>query len=881
MSEGDHEASGVSGEPFAHRQGGEPSIDMVERQRVLGYIGQLLDLSNDVERNRSDSDFVKGGGEMLYVFDETVFESFIAPQRRRLAISSQFIPEDASLEERHVRKNWELYENQSTFITTEILLSRKFLDQSDGQIFMTSPHRLELANRIYDLTHYYDDRARSEPNAVKKELSKKTNLLNFYQSDKPLSIRHLPYDLGKDLEALEAGGKSIDPRRFAYTREAAKLLVESNLTESVDQVYRLNSGEMPDRIVTLTPAVLKTKFGATNNDIDSIRHLMKDWFDRIQDELAANNIGRNPGAIRSDAESLAVVQWAAVKLKDTKTRVAFITTDQVLFDAYRRWDCSLEPEDPDFYSPFVLRRALQYVPLINLQNGNSDVADLPDEFKAQLEDLFNVISRAVDICLLPFNLSSLTNPADVGFVQGQSRSREDLALRLNQGESLDRDQTIQYFVKSFPSTWYANIGSSITAISRAWQKIERLAIGCFYDAVHRRMGDGKHFGGEPILRHFNLPLNRVTSEELTGLIHRALDNVLSKAEEAYLPLARTVIREFHVEPSQGARAPHTVWGALSGGQEIQRIVRELRKDGGQSVKREAASKGNVDDLFMIAASLMIAADDWQNAERYAEIAERLLKKGDHAAQSLARDAAFIRALAMRFSMGRLDAHFGKVSAKRKSAAAGSLKQVESIYREARSVLDPLIDHHGKYLSRQWDWARYNRAVAERAALSLFTYSSLQAVQTSDFGYMPRLNPDLLIEDTKRDLRMCRDLFDQPDETFKRFRDTISVELHYLFNLACCEVERFVFHPRPKQFVIDSDIALQREKIFRRFAPVRQDLSPIIRLELAAFFVLCGGKVGDFKAAAAQELADIPKNELSLDKHVAQLVFAKVFSETDA
>jgi hypothetical protein len=282
---------------------------------------------------------------------------------------------------------------------------------------------------------------------------------------------------------------------------------------------------------------------------------------------------------------------------------------------------------------------------------------------------------------------------------------------------------------------------------------------------------------------------------------------------------------------------------------------------------------------MVASALMIVSEDWSNAERYAEIAERLLRRGDNAARHLGLDAAFIRALAMRYSIGKLDAHFGKVPARRRSVAAQSIKQVETIYAEANGILTRLIREHEKNRDYIWAWSRYARALAERAALKLFVYSSLQALQSHDIGYTALIDPDALMEEARSDLHACGDLFDRRWEgPTTRPPYLFSVELHYLFNLACSEVERYVFHPRPRQFVVDDYIASQREQIRRCFQRVEKDLSPLIQLELAAFFILCGEKAPELRVMAATSFAAIPQDELSLDRHVAQLIYTRMFSE---
>src|ERR1700743_2998633 len=66
-----------------------------QQSLVRTRLRKLLDFSGDIERNESDAAFAAGGGKIIYVFDENVFEYFIgATSQERTDLSKKDIEDD-------------------------------------------------------------------------------------------------------------------------------------------------------------------------------------------------------------------------------------------------------------------------------------------------------------------------------------------------------------------------------------------------------------------------------------------------------------------------------------------------------------------------------------------------------------------------------------------------------------------------------------------------------------------------------------------------------------------------------------------------------------------------------------------------------------------
>jgi len=119
-----------------------------EQEIILRQVLRLVDLSGELDCNRSDSDYVENGGTILSVIDENIFEMFARPSHHREAVETFYA--DIWESSGKTNEEWRSFEAQAALITAEFIISGAD-SGSDREIFMTDHHRWELAHRIETL----------------------------------------------------------------------------------------------------------------------------------------------------------------------------------------------------------------------------------------------------------------------------------------------------------------------------------------------------------------------------------------------------------------------------------------------------------------------------------------------------------------------------------------------------------------------------------------------------------------------------------------------------------------------------------------------------------------------------------------------------------
>ena len=850
------------------------SWDMKDaKNRLLLHIGKLLELNTNIELNLNDASFVADGGNITYVLDETVFETFVAPRHRRLAIASHFA--DGSKDGLARAANWESFETQSTIIAMEYLFSGAQAQDASAPVYITYWHEVERASRIDALLQAYALRARQHHKEIEAEKAHQNALIQAYEGSGTEKNWPVPEAVRHDMDRLTLEADApIDLSRFAFTREAVELLADSTILEPTEQLNRLTSPRFEKRLKIFSQVVLREKFQFTDSDFEDLAAETYKWIFRIQDELKLNGRHRETGSIKSDAQSLALLCRLAAKLdanEGRKERLVFVTTDSIIFDVYRRWDCHLAPEQKGYYYPFLIRHAAQYLPLINLISGGSDLSRTGERGLQRVRKLFDMISEAVEICLLPFNISNLGGNEASTLSRTSRRAREDLSLRLSQNRSAGPDQVIAFFLRNSSSEWYTKSRASIEAIRDTWQEVERIAIGTFYDLVQKRLKEeDKVFPGLK-----EVPLDAASNEQMANYLFKALDNLLQRSVNVWIPLARTAIEELMSRSSDKRsrrRAPYTVWGEVTGGQNLHTICRNLQRHrgGGESVTHDLVES---QDVLLVAAALAIATRDWSQAGRFAKLAERSLMSRKGAEDLATLDARFIVNLAQRFSMGQISGHFTSKGLHNASYVESALRHLMKSYEDVKESLSELIAIHERLSHDTEHYVRLIRAHSEVAALSLFTFASLSAARLNGHVFEGRINESQALADTKSHLMQCLALdrtFD-PDPGSRTIRFKLrTVQSQYQANFACMEAERCVFVGR-EFFKPDPDILPLKADIKKHYELYKGRLSAIANLEIAAFLLLYGESSAEYKTSIVMYGDELKQSDIALDNFVAHAV----------
>lgn len=788
----------------------------VRQEAALRQVLRLVDLSRDLDRNRDDSAFADEGGEIVYVLDENIFELFIRPFRHTDSVET-FYADIWSLS-RTPDPEWRSFEAQAALIASEFLLSPKLPGVKDGIVRMTAEHRWELAQRVEDLTREFRESLQKQEASIRIEVKKKfealTVLLANGSENSPRS-RVEDSVLQRDLSSLRRVGKSeVLLRRFQAARIAASVLANDETTEPLDQLRRVVTPPIRSKLKTLN-----LDFPPSERDRKSIDYDAQNWFIRIVDELKRpGHRGRlraqKPAtkAIWNDARSIAFLLWISRHRLRPRQRLAFVTGDMVLYDAYRRWYSHEEQKSATSNQPFVMRRAVQYSPIFNPHDTKGDLSTSDQLAKSKL---FSLIQQAVEASLLPLTLSlGAPDPRD------RDATREKLALRAIDLDNLLEDEQIANFALLISDEWLSNHDERIRDIRDLWQETQRIAIGSSFDLVSARLS---HEQREIISRMTDS--NGQQSEVLlSDYAAKLLDRLIDDSIELWLPLAE----EFLLTPGSSKRFSPNI-----------NIEEALAKDG---VDVGPQSQRSPVLVFAKAAIHALRIQDTGNATRFANLALRpsevRLKHGSPGALDL--ELQYLAGISYTVDIGAVGEHLKRRTPH--EAGTRSLQRVKQAYSQASSLLHSCLSNHFVIPMERsnrpdpYDEVRYLRALSARASLNLFMAASIGlAVDDENLRDLNLAEASNYLRIAKGDLRMCVKLGN--DTAQHPLSDTIRRQ--YLINTAAAEVLAYIF-AREGPYRFDEKLNPLVRQVERLFENTKEPHALMIA-ELSAFLFLAGSK----------------------------------------
>jgi hypothetical protein len=372
------------------------TVQTDQQLAVREQIFNFLHLSNDIYRNQDDAEFADKGGQIIYVFDATVFHLFYDTVRWRHAVSSFYASRWAP---GSARLQWDRVEAQSALIASEYLLSESLPGARNRDILLTPWHRHELARNLTAVVRKTLEHP-PRPDVIARELEQKVELLNQIRSvDQNRDGRSPPRDPMIDADLKELRQHVHNPEmlaRYELTRRAASILVRCQHTEQLDQIHRLVSRPLLTRIKSVSD-----QFEVPPEDTHAILLDAQQWYMRIAREVegigeSGRPTERRPPGIWNDARSIALCRWIARKALRRDQRIVFVTSDNRVFDAYRRWWVDEGEAFGAGEDPFLMRRSFQYTPIFNLIDAQSDVSARED-LSPRVRQLFERIREAVEI----------------------------------------------------------------------------------------------------------------------------------------------------------------------------------------------------------------------------------------------------------------------------------------------------------------------------------------------------------------------------------------------------------------------------------------------------------------------------------------------------
>jgi hypothetical protein len=771
------------------------------RERVLRQLQRLMELNADIDRNKSDSTFLRNNTEIKYVFDENIFEMFVRSFEHPDYVTA-FPPAPRAPD--GTRPGEQSAARQSAVITSEYLFSGSLPGQRDQRIYMTEWHFWELWDRMERQRQNMSDQVRTNSEAFMQIRAPMKALLELKGETRlePL-LRLADRQVADDAAELRRFGWKDDALcRFVFTSQAARLIASDETTEPVLQLDRIFSDEIAPR---LRPLHLDYPL-----DAEAKRQLPDDtraWMGRLLEERAlrrARRTGeeRGQGSLANDARSLAYIQSVARGRGQTGPRLVFVTGDHLLFDAYRRWHIRQARSEP-----FVLRRPLQFAPFINFNDTPNDVGGA--------RFLFDRTREAVELPLIAFNLGMpsetsshpLTDPPPQAAAQ-----REGLLLQLMQPGDLLANPAIAFFRDRLDDAWLQTQMSATRELRDAWLRLERVAIGANHLLVSRRLEQMQQAFAEIEVE----PGAANIGDAVITYVQQLLDRIVANSIRVWFPLAVDFIRTAASPARQGrpSRVPialrltlKTDAGTQSDAVEIDGLL-DRWAAGDEAAVKLLHPEQNPSLLlyqhvvFAIAAVISLRNAQWSQASRYADLASAAanLLPGDATDEAKQADAAecdYLKALALRFRLGSFSPYRTSVT--------------EDVWnRWVASGVDILerceAYHHAPSAGSRRHILRELRAISERAALRLF-YATWIAAPNGE-KLPPFVTPETAFRHLRgafHDLRCCAAIHDEVlrgeplDAQRAAFFDRL--QRQYIPNSAAAEFLAHLFRTR---FGLDVD-----------------------------------------------------------------------------
>lgn len=840
-------------------------MNIVDETDLREQIFNFISLSSDIVRNQYDADFSDAGGQIIYCFDSTVFNLFFDTVRWRHAVSSFY---GNNWNSNKKSSQWQRIEAQSALIASEHLLSEDLPGAKNRTIYLTPWHRAELAANIDSLVKKYES-GTLDQKKIEAEIKRKLRFLSLSRRVKT-DVKFMPKSrdsfLKNDLESLRAHlSQRSSLWRYEMTRRAASLLVQCETSERLDQIHRIVTRPLRQRIKALNQL-----FHVAPDEQDEMATDARMWFLRIVREIEGDD-GRNvnrrtPMGLWNDARSLAFVRWAAKKARRDQ-RLVLVTSDDRVFDAYRRWwaDEGVTPSGET--EQFILRRSFQYTPIFNLRDSRNDLSRTKG-MHAEIQKLFFRIKEAVRMTLLPFNLAQIDGGNEIGGL-AQNRQFEYMAMRAKDYKSGEPDAVIEFFMNRLNKEWYTEQSDAISDITELWREIERIGIGFFYDQVLKRLEDDNYLFG---IEGETVDEDGVSVDALRYLT-KSLETLTSKTRLAYLPITEAFLNEqFFDEDDNESRAPKTLWYTLPNGKSIYEMIRDWPRRGESNEKfHSEAIVSNAEAPFVLAAGFALRKHDWWKAEEFAGYALSAAKTRDPSSCDLA-ELLFLDALTKRFRLGSLAIRSHAQGADTPSTVSiETIKSAGELYSLAAASLDrSLRIIHSESVTPETILMNL-RGKSELAALMLFLtmHEGFSDYLRSDED---PLNTKTLISRAQSEILTCIVEGKKASRTIDEDRFRI-VRLQYLHNAAASEVVKYILHD-PEQYSPNLEFlrvaSIFHEKSYKQL----EQINPLMTAERIVFQILLGAANPGEWPELETALADAVRRGLTVDRRLAKAISAR-------
>lgn len=574
-------------------------------EQLSKQLGQLIDITRVIDRNRDDGAYASRGNEIFYVFDTNVVQMFLEPHKNP-GFSEAFHGPTWGVE----YVDAEGVNTSACLLAAEYLMSGRLPGQRFGRWFMTEAHHQETLRQVQFLKEWVLDNVRQmqEDQGFSARVQKQLGDLNAAlrldpQSERrrliDIAVRHgaTPVDL-LELQSLEEN-EYAKRAKGLRAREVCRLLARDTILETADQITRFYSLDIAGKYMSLEAALRITR--EDRSEIKLERDAWRATLGSVVERHPYSN--KTQAGFRADCEALAMVSWAGRQPSRFNNRIVFVTGDRVLLEAYRL----RHVESPEI-GPYLIRPITHFVPLFNPTSADSV---LTSQSLA-----FSKLQEALEGAMVALNLKLLSD--DDVF---RLRARDHFVLQVEQSANALVHILQRLFPQARDPQWVADQGEALWSVVEELKTIERMMLEAYPHLIAQRLDrDRMQFesvsagNGEALAAAVE---GKLTAASTAGfrfsvqMMPEAIADLLAQIEERSTNLGSRATVHLRLSFSNSH-------GVELGYDEFLPWLRELDGDALVATLQELANKPP--QLFALAALLAFHLEIWKDAARFADLA---------------------------------------------------------------------------------------------------------------------------------------------------------------------------------------------------------------------------------------------------------------------
>jgi hypothetical protein len=570
------------------------------------YMSASRRLRGAITQSRSDADFVSKGGQIVYLFDTNIVESYL--RANHAIVGAPF-------------RAGEIFTPQAAEVSGRLTLKYLFSGELPGQrgpAFLSTPHWNEALGRA--------DRVATSAREGLKQVDR-DSIAKLAQAYPVLhALKDSPFELLKTAESMGVASAFLALAKTASADLRLQDAFAGRGQDRRDAPYVMDINHCEAFWPAAINAVRRDDFRSWQAKLNAERKRLSTSSSHTRDAQLTNNI-------EHDAMTLAAIQ--ALYRENPEAGGDFPSVRFVLVSADRAMEATLQTGASELEKegiPNFLRHPRVYMPLLNFSSMNKSILANAPEYAA-VRDVFDEVERAIK-ALFPFDYDDRSAQRwsshwDVGFNIDRWSSAADPMILVNSRYVLndidDVDAAISQVTQMLQqSDVLAAAAEGMSSTLRAirgthTEQVAGLALDWLATTHRQRAGKGQ--GEAP-----RAPL-------------KPLDVDLLKSIRSILPAGRSALATLD-DLLERVRSADGKSGSLL--QElVERLTASLKNPGEKAAGR------------LLASAIYFALESWDSAKLCAELCSKSLHRNDRWGP-WAREANYFIALAQRMTLRSAD-----------------------------------------------------------------------------------------------------------------------------------------------------------------------------------------------------------------------------------